>query len=200
MQRYNRHQTVTDLPRSGRPKLLEKRDINRLKFAIREYPKIHYVDLPRESGLADLPRPPSESTMYRSLRRLDLIKYRTSRRPQLLDQNAKLRRKFVRRWRNFNFGYRTIKFSDETSVHRNVGGDREWCFRYPHERFKWEMVTEVPKSNGISIMVWGAIWVDRRGNPHRSPLVIMKRDLNSKKDGYAQHSYIETLRKGLLPD
>ena len=153
MQRHRQHRTFSDLPRSGRPKSLEKRAINRLKFAIRKYPKIHYADLPRESSLADLHPPPSMSTMYRNLKRLNLINYRTSQRPKLYDQHAKLRRSFARQWRNFNFSYRTIKFSDETSVHRNVGGDREWCFRYPKEKYSRKMVTEIPKLNGVCSIV-----------------------------------------------
>ena len=48
-------------------------------------------------------------------------------------------------------------------------------------------------------MVWGAIWLDERGQARRSNLVIMERDPNAKKHGYSVQSYIETLNKGLLP-
>jgi transposase len=48
-------------------------------------------------------------------------------------------------------------------------------------------------------MVWGAIWLDRRGRPKRSPLVIMERDPNAPRGGYSSQSYIKTLEEGLLP-
>ena len=48
-------------------------------------------------------------------------------------------------------------------------------------------------------MVWGAIWLSRRGRPCRSPLVIMERDPNTPRGGYTSQSYIQTLRQGLLP-
>jgi rhamnose utilization protein RhaD (predicted bifunctional aldolase and dehydrogenase) len=43
-------------------------------------------------------------------------------------------------------------------------------------------------------MVWGMIW---KGG--RSDLVIMERDLDSKKQGYSSRSYIWALEEGLLP-
>jgi len=48
-------------------------------------------------------------------------------------------------------------------------------------------------------MVWGAIWLDSWGSPHRSELVIMPRDFESEKHGYSGNSYIKTLEEGLLP-
>jgi transposase len=43
------------------------------------------------------------------------------------------------------------------------------------------------------------MWLDERGHPRRSKLVIMKRDPNAKKRGYSAKSYMEALTKGLLP-
>ena len=48
-------------------------------------------------------------------------------------------------------------------------------------------------------MVWASIWLDERGKPRRSPLVIMERDPTAKKNGYSAKSYIKALKKGLLP-
>ena len=48
-------------------------------------------------------------------------------------------------------------------------------------------------------MVWAAIWLDERGRPRRSNLVIMERDPQANKRGYSAQSYIEALTKGLLP-
>jgi transposase len=48
-------------------------------------------------------------------------------------------------------------------------------------------------------MVWASVWLDKRGRPRRSKLVIMKRDPQAKKKGYSSKSYMEALTKGLLP-
>jgi hypothetical protein len=48
-------------------------------------------------------------------------------------------------------------------------------------------------------MVWAAIWLDERGRPRRSKLVIMNRDPDAPKRGYSAQSYMEALTKGLLP-
>lgn len=52
------------------------------------------------------------------------------------------------------------------------------------------MVQTYRKSTDISIMVWGAIWLDGR-----SDLVIMKRDEESKGGGYSANSYLKVLEE-----
>jgi transposase len=48
-------------------------------------------------------------------------------------------------------------------------------------------------------MVWACIWLDKRGRPRRSKLVIIERDPDAAHGGYSAQSYIKALRKGLLP-
>jgi hypothetical protein len=48
-------------------------------------------------------------------------------------------------------------------------------------------------------MVWGLIWVDKRGRARRLNLVIMERNSDAPRGGYSAQSYIEALKKGLLP-
>ena len=61
------------------------------------------------------------------------------------------------------------------------------------------MITELPTGRQPAQMVWACIWLDERGRPRRSNLVIMERDPNAPRGGYSAQSYIKTLRKGLLP-
>jgi hypothetical protein len=61
------------------------------------------------------------------------------------------------------------------------------------------MIEEVPTGRAPQQMVWGSIWLDERGCPRRSNLVIMERDSNAPKGGYSAQSYIEALTEGLLP-
>jgi hypothetical protein len=61
------------------------------------------------------------------------------------------------------------------------------------------MMSEVGTSCKPAQMVWASVWLDERGRPRRSPLVIMERDHDAPRHGYSSQSYIEALRKGLLP-
>jgi transposase len=62
------------------------------------------------------------------------------------------------------------------------------------------MVQPHPPTQQPSQMVWAAIWIDERGVARRSPLIIMQRDSDAPHGGYSSKSYIDTLRKGLLPN
>ena len=52
------------------------------------------------------------------------------------------------------------------------------------------MIQPYQKSTDITIMIWGAIWLDGR-----SDLVIMERDDESKRGGYTANSYLKVLEE-----
>jgi hypothetical protein len=80
---------------------------------------------------------------------------------------------------------KSIIFSDECSVERGKGGQRQWVFQLPSQKWLPEMVQTCRKSTDISIMVWGAIWYGRR-----SDLVIIKRDKELREKRYSANSYL----------
>jgi hypothetical protein len=121
-------------------------------------------------------KPPSYSTLYRTLKRGGLTNHRSKKRPKLNRGHVAKRLQFCRQYRHFQWHQRTIKFSDECSVQKGSGANQEWCFRFPWERWKPEMITAVGTSRKPQQMVWAAIWLDERGRPRRSKLVIMNRD------------------------
>jgi hypothetical protein len=61
------------------------------------------------------------------------------------------------------------------------------------------MLTEVSTAVKPAQMVWAAIWLDERGCPRRSDLIIMRRDPDALHSGYSAQSYIQALQEGLLP-
>jgi hypothetical protein len=61
------------------------------------------------------------------------------------------------------------------------------------------MITTIGTGRKPAQMVWASVWLDKRGRPRKSKLVIMKRDPQAKKKGYSSKSYMEALIKGLLP-
>jgi hypothetical protein len=142
---------------------------------------------------------PSHSTLYRSLKGHGLTNPRSKVRPKLNQGHALKRLQFCREYRNFRWGRHTLKFSDECSVQKGAGHNTEWCFRCPWDKWKREMVTEVGNGRKPAHMVWASVWLDERGQPRRSKLIIMARDPDAPKGGYSTKSYIEALTKGLLP-
>jgi transposase len=61
------------------------------------------------------------------------------------------------------------------------------------------MITALETSRRPAQMVWASVWLDERGRPRRSPLIIMDRDMDALKKRYSSKSNIKALNKGLLP-
>jgi transposase len=133
------------------------------------------------------------------LKRQGLTNYKAKKRPKLTRARALARLRFCREYRNFPWSQRILKFSDECSLQKGSGQNQEWVFCHKDEKWKPSMITEESTSQKPAQMVWGAIWLDERGQPRRSPLVIMDRDPDAPRGGYTAQSYIETLEEGLKP-
>lgn len=195
--------TTQEAPRSGRPSILSRHQKKIIYRKAPAAPKIEYSHLAEVGVFANtdgtLSKPPSRSTLYRVLKGLGLTNFRCKKRPKLTQGHALRRLRFCAQYRNFPWARRTLKFSDECSVEKGSGHNQEWCFRFPWEKWKPEMISALPTSRKPAQMVWGSIWLDERGRPCRSKLVIMERDLNAPRRGYSSQSYIDTLQEGLLP-
>ena len=47
------------------------------------------------------------------------------------------------------------------------------------------MLTECSTSKKPAQMVWASVWLDKRGHPRRSELVIIERDPNTPRGSYS---------------
>lgn len=200
--RWKNFNTTQDLPRSGRPRVTTIREDRTLLCLIRKDPRTSYADLAQTlAAPATAPerRLPSRSTIYRRLHDKGLICRKAIKRPKLSKGHAALRLKFCRQYRNYRWHRQVVKFSDECTVQRGTGNTTEWVFRYPSEKYAPCMIQEKEIHKGMSQMVWAAIWLDERGCPRRSELVIMERDPESPRNGYSGDLYIKTLEEALLP-
>jgi transposase len=202
-QKYRQTGTTQDKPRSGRPPVLSLAQKKIIYKKVRAAPKIEYSELAQEAIFVNHEgtpsKPPSRSTLYRELRRRGLTNHKAKKRPKFNRGHAALRLKFSKEYRHFRWERCTLKFSDECSVQKGSGGDQDWCFRFPWEKWKPEMLDPTGTSRKPARMVWACVWLDERGRPRRSKLIIMERDPNAKKRGYSAKSYMEALTKGLLP-
>ncbi len=80
-------------------------------------------------------------------------------------------------------------WSDECSAERGRGKLIEWVFGLREDKWKPSHVTTYKKGKDLRVIVWAAFW----GFGNRTPLYIMDRDFESKKNGYSANSYIEVL-------
>jgi transposase len=203
LKKYHTTHTVEDKPRSGRPSILSRHQKKLIYRAARAAPKLEYKELAEVGVLVnpdDTPsKPPSRSTLYRVLKGLGLTNFRCKKRPKLTRGYALARLRFCRTWINFPWHRRTLKFSDDCTIEKGTGQNTEWVFRFPWETWNLNMIQTYGTGKRPSQMVWGCIWLDERGCPRRSPLVIMERDPDALRGGYSSQSYIQALTEGLLP-
>ena len=94
-----------------------------------------------------------------------------------------------------NTEWSQVIWSEECSLERGSGKDRKWVFRTPEQKWDHNMIQEVKKGKDLSQMVWGAFY----GDGNQSPLVIMERDPETKRNGYSAVSYMDTLDECLVP-
>jgi hypothetical protein len=184
---YAKIGTTQEQPRSGRPPILSPHQKKIIYRKTRAAPKIEYSELAKVAVLVNpdgtTSKPPCHRTLYRVLKGASLTNSPCKKRPQLNRGHAAKRLQFCRQYRHFQWHQRTVKFSDECSVQKGAGANQEWCFRFPWEKWKPEMITAVGTGRKPQQMVWAAIWLDERGRPRRSKLVIMNRDPHAPKCG-----------------
>jgi len=177
------------LPRTGRPKLYSKRDVRKLVRIARQKPKLTYKQLKAEADMKC-----SRRTITRILDTYNIHKWRAAKRPMLTEVHAKARKKWAQEHINWDLDkWKYIIWSDECSVVRGSGKDREWVFRTPCQKWDKEMIEQTPKGKGVSVMVWAAF----SGAGGRSELIILDRDFESKKHGYSANSYIKVLEEAI---
>jgi hypothetical protein len=195
--------TTQEAPRSDWPPILSLREKKVIYQEARAAPKLEYSELAKVGVVVSADgtssKPPSRSMLYRLLKRRNLTNFPCKQRPKLNRTHALKRLQFYRQYRTFKWSQRTLKFSDECSVQKGSGQNREWVFHYPEEKWKPEMLQTVSTSRNPAQMVWASIWLDKRGRARRSPLVILERDSNAPRGGYSAQGYIQALTKGLLP-
>ena len=75
-------------------------------------------------------------------------------------------------------------------MERDSGKERQWVFRFPHEKWDKEMIQLYPKGKGVSVIVWAAFVGKEQSN-----LVRMARDPAVKKNGYTAASYMDLLEE-----
>jgi hypothetical protein len=173
------------LPRSGRPPTYTDRDERLMLRNLRLFPKSTFEDRRIESGVKM-----SNSTIKRLARKHGLHHWRAKKRPELTEEHAAERLLWCRCRAHWGVEeWKIYMWSDECSAERGRGKLIEWVFGYRSDKWKPSHVTTYKKGKDLRVMVWAAFW----GFGNRTPLYIMDRDFESKKNGFSANSYIEVL-------
>jgi len=191
IQRINQTGTTSSRARIGAPAKLDDRDERTILRLARTLPAINYKKLQERAGTNVHKR-----TVYRLLKEHGITNWIAKKRPLLTPVNAQKRLAFALAHQHWGYTeWSKVIWSDECSFERGSGKDRKWVFRTPQQKWDHNMIQEVPKGKDLCQMVWGAFY----GDGNQSPLVIMERDPESKRNGYSAISYMETLDEGLVP-
>lgn len=184
------HNEGTELPRSGRPRTYTPRDRRRVELAVKRHPFWSYNKIKKWYGFTW-----SNRTMRRILEPYGIKKWLAKKRPLLTRETAHKRYHFAKRLRNWPISqWMRVLFSDECSVERGASHMRRFVFRSAGQQYDRGKVTNYNKSKEIRVMVWAAI-----STAGLSDLLVMRRDLSAKNQGFTSQSYIKVLEDGLLP-
>jgi hypothetical protein len=156
---------------------------------LRLYPKMTFDERRKETGLK------CKNTWIKDLARANSIHHwRVKKRPELTDEITILRFDWARARVHWDVErFREYMWSDECSAERDKGKMQVWVFGITSEKWMPKNVSTYKKGKQLRVMVWACFW----GSNKRSPLYIMDRDFESKKQGYSAESYLEVLEENL---
>jgi len=191
LQKSTSRENGESLPRSGQPKSYTERDERSILRIIRTNPKITLKKL-KEEVEGDF----SRWTLARIFDKYNIKKWMAAKRLMLKKEHAKLRLQWAKDRIDWDEDeWSVVIWSDECSVERGSGRQRQWVFRTPQQKWDSDMIQEYKKGKDMKIMVWAAF----SGKTGRSKLVIMSRDQEAKRQGYSANSYIKVLDE-MMPD
>jgi len=177
---------TTIAPRSGRPPILDERDIRQVKRITkknRNKPIEQITDSINESLSTSV----SSTTVRNYLHEEGYYSRVALRKPFVSEKNRQKRLKWCKERKNWITEWNSIIWSDESryTLHQSDGRQRVW--RLPKEKYDVDCLTPTFKHGGGGIMVWGCFVNNRIG-----PLVVIDGKINGE-------GYQKLLRDNLLP-
>lgn len=86
-------------------------------------------------------------------------------------------------------------FSDESSIANKSDNPNVYLFRHAHEKYNKELVNLKDNNKPtISLMFWAGITMKER-----TSIILMERDIRSRRQGYSAWSYQKALEQGIYP-
>lgn len=178
-------------PRTGRPHKLSEVQKDRIREVLHGNPRIKHQDLLAEADyVIKLP------AMKAFLKDESLRKWRSSWRPLLTTEYAQKRLAWALKYRHFTpEDWARVFFSDECTIERGIGVQREWTFIQPCEQPKTGQIQGLPyRGKQVKQMFWAAFSLSTR----RTGLIPLFGDPNSERGGVTS-IVIEELYRRILP-
>lgn len=190
--RYKKHGTCHDLPRSGRPRIFDSRQERRILRELRNNRFTPYPAIAASLGnlTAHQVRNVATSAGYHR---------RVARRKPFLSRSAiKARIRWVKD--NRKRDWTKVIWTDESSIETGEHPGQQHVTRLPGEQFVHECIAPTFRSGRKTIMVWACITHNTKGPIIRINTVPEKTDENGKKKGGGLNGkrYVEQIISGPL--
>ena len=187
--KYRRTKKITNLRRSGRPRVLNQRKKTALlKVAMRER------STPLRNLVNDLELGCSLRTASRALRSFGVRSRVAAVKPFLEEHHIKGRFEWCQKMRSMSaYDWWHVIFSDETSVEIGKQSRQIKVWRHKGERYKTECIRPNFRSGRRSVMVWGCFVGQTKG-----PLVFFD-EYKGPKEKINQKIYQKVLQDHLVP-
>ena len=171
IKRYQKHGTVYNLPRSGRPPLFDLRGERQILFHFLRMPRLSFGEIAQHYDC-------SEATIQRIAKKHGYARRIMRKVVNLTPQQVRQRFKWAED--NVRQDWNRIIFTDEMSVELGAVS-REWTTRRDHEAYKQRHLQVKFQSGRQSIMVWGAMSKNRKW-----PLVLLPTNTGITAIRYSQ--------------
>ena len=174
LQKYQKTDSVHDIPKCGRPRVTSAREDHAIKIRSLRNRFESAPELRKECGLVGKC---SVSTVKNRLKEFKLRGCIARRKPMISAKNRKHRLNFAKSHEEADaFFWSKVMFSDECKFNRLGSDGRQYVRRYKGEEFKPRCTVSTLQGGGGSVMVWGVISVYGPG-----PLVRLEGRVNSGK-------------------
>jgi len=167
IRKYEKDNVTVPLPRSGRPALLDNRDIRRLT-RIRTKDRTATLEEVTEDFATSLQISVCPNTVRNALHSEGYFGRIAKKKPLVSETNRKKRLGWCRLTKNWKDEWNKVIFSDESRIELFSNDYHKVVWRQPQEKYNVNCLQPtVKKSDGI--MVWGCFCRDRLG-----PLVVVE--------------------------
>jgi transposase len=187
--KYRNTGKIENLPRSGRPPLLnnQEKEVLSQKAKNERHKPLHEI-------VNDLGFNCSLATASRALHDSGIRSYIAAKKPFVSENHAKARVVWCEKNQNqVPYYWRQVIFSDETSVEIGKQSRQVKVWRQPGERYNAECLTPSFKSGRNSVMAWGCFIGENKG-----PLVFCD-EYKEKKEKISAKTYLKILENNLVP-
>jgi transposase len=179
------------MKRSGRPKVLNEDDVEKIRQKIYETPRVTYDDLLKEV---------SNKCKKKSIARLihfeNMRKWRVMKRPYLKPEHAEKRLTWALQYQHYTKeDFDRVFWSDECTIERGIGLRPEYTFIRPQHQATQGEVHPTPYAG---FQVKQMFWASFSGAPRRSPLIPLHGDPNSARGGVNRFVILDLYRR-ILP-